>query len=110
MDPFVRALDAQCALLAVKNKELELLTTELAKAKAMIDIALPEKEKQIREATDKFTDLVKEYQEEVSEHRKARAELTKLKEVVARWVSQSFLLACGTPAVGFLSYFIYFYQ
>ncbi|KAF8805662.1 hypothetical protein BYT27DRAFT_7192256 [Phlegmacium glaucopus] len=90
IDPFIQALDTKDALLAIKNKELEQLKAELDKAKAMINTVLEEKERQIREARENFSQLTKEYQKEASKHWKARselqvrdAEITKLNEVVA---------------------------
>jgi uncharacterized protein YhaN len=84
-------LDAKDALLATRNEELERLKVELREAKTTISTILPAKEKQICQLAESHSHLSKDYQEEVSKHRKARADLCKkdgeierLKELVAR--------------------------
>lgn len=55
LGPSAQVLHAEDVLLAVSNRALEALRTELASAKVIMDVVLLEKESQIREATGIFT-------------------------------------------------------
>ncbi|KDR86007.1 hypothetical protein GALMADRAFT_261628 [Galerina marginata CBS 339.88] len=82
--------------LAIKNRELEKLKVELARANAAIATALTANERQVRDVTEQLSQLSEDYQEEVDEHRKTRrklrakdAELKELKDTQRQAAAQS---------------------